>query len=88
MGHVARLLEAADISTVIIAARIFQPALEPMALPRVLLTPHVMGRPIGPPGDVKRQRETLAAALALFEQAERGGTIQHLPGNYCPGCFL
>ena len=82
MGHAARLLEAAEISTVIIAARIFQPALEPMALPRLLVTPHAMGRPIGPPGNRKRQRETLEAALVLLERAEHGGTMKHLPGHY------
>ena len=87
MGHVARLLEAAEISTVVIAARIFQPVLEPMALPRLLLTPHVMGRPIGPPGDLKRQRETLEAALELLKQAERERTIHYLPGHYRPGRF-
>lgn len=84
MGHVARLLEAAGIATVIVAARAFEPRLKAMRLPRVLLTPHLMGRPIGPPLNRTRQRETLLAALQLLEQAGQAETIRYLPGTYRP----
>jgi len=82
VGHVARLLEEAGISTVIIAARAFRPRLEVMTLPRLLLTPHLMGRPLGPPGDCERQRATILAALALLESATEAGTIVELEGTY------
>ena len=68
----------------IVAVRAFRPRLEAMALPRVLITPHLMGRPLGLPGDAEGQRETILAALELLERAERGGTMLELPGVYDP----
>lgn len=78
VGHVARLLEEAGIATVIIAVRAFRDQLEAMTLPRVILTPHLMGRPLGAPGDAIKQRATILAALDLLENAKRGGTIVEL----------
>jgi hypothetical protein len=82
VGHVARLMEAGGIATVIVASRVFRAQLEKMHLPRVLLTPHVMGRPLGPPGDRKRHHEVLTAALSLLQTASVAGTILALPGSY------
>ena len=82
VGHVARLLEAAGIPTVIIAVQAFQARLKAMTLPRVLLTPHLMGRPLSPPHQEERQREVLLAALQLLEQADQGGTVVTMPGHY------
>jgi len=84
VGHVARLLEDNGIATVIIAASPFEERLRVMTLPRVLLTPNVMGHPVGPPGNVKRQRETLTTALQLIQQAEQVSTLKHLPGFLRP----
>lgn len=81
MGHVARLLEAAGIPTVIVAARAFRPRMEVMALPRLLLTPQLMGRPVGATHDRVGQLETIRAALTLLETARHGGTIVELPGR-------
>ncbi len=78
VGHVARLLEEAAITTVIIAVRAFRDQLEAMTLPRVILTAHLMGRPLGAPGDATMQRATILAALDLLESATRGGTIVEL----------
>ena len=78
------MLEQAGIPTVIVAARAFRPRMEVMHLPRLLLTPHLMGRPVGAPGDKVGQRQTILAALELLEGAERGGTIVELPGRYRP----
>jgi hypothetical protein len=78
VGHVARLLEEAGIPTVIIAVMAFRRRMEMMTLPRVLLTPHIMGRPIGYPGDRESQHQTLLAALRLFENADGVGTIEEL----------
>lgn len=82
VGHLARLLEEAGIATVIIAVRAFRSVLEAMTLPRVVLTPHLFGRPVGPPGESSRQLETLRAGLELLGGAQQGGMIVELPGLY------
>jgi hypothetical protein len=79
VGHVARLLEESGISTVLIAVQAFRARLEMMTLPRVVVTPHLMGRPIGPPGHPSMQSQTLRAALDLLGKAQKGGTIMDLP---------
>ena len=40
-----------------------------LRLPRVLVTPHLMGRTVGPVGDRARQRSVVEAALALLTEA-------------------
>lgn len=75
VGHLARLLETAGIATVIVAAQAFRPRMEIMALPRLLLTPHLMGRPLGLAGDAEGQRAVLEAAFILLETATTGGTV-------------
>ncbi len=75
-------MEAAGIATVIIAVRGFREQLEKMSLPRVVTTPHLLGRPLGAPGDQTRQRESIMAALNLLETAKQAGTILDLPGSY------
>ncbi len=40
---------------------------ELMGLSRSLITHHPMGRPLGAPGDGKRQRAVVEAALALLD---------------------
>ncbi len=78
VGHVARLLEESGIPTVIIAAAPFRDRLEAMSLPRVLVTPTLLGRPVGLPNDVDGQRAVLLAALDLLANAEGNGTIVDL----------
>jgi len=75
VGHIARLLEAAGIPTVIVAVQSFRKRLEMMTVPRALLTPHLMGRPIGRPGDREQQQSVIQAVLELLETADQGGTI-------------
>ena len=82
VGHVARLMEAAGIPTVIIAVGAFREQLAQMTIPRLVTTPHLMGRPLGAPGDRQRQRESILAALSLLESATQIGTIYDLPGTY------
>jgi len=41
-----------------------------------------MGRPIGAPGDAKRQREVIEAALGLFEKTANFGSFRELPEGY------
>jgi hypothetical protein len=84
VGHLARLLEKAEIATVIIAVKAFRPRMEPMQLPRVLFTPYPMGRPVGAPGDVDSQRVAVEMALDLLSQARGGGTMTEFEGQYRP----
>lgn len=74
MGHVARLMEASGIPTVVIAVAAFEEPLRKMALPRVLLTPYLLGRPVGPVGDAATQKDVLGTALGLLESAQ-GSTM-------------
>jgi len=67
---------------VIIAVKAFQSRLMAMTPPRVVFTPHPMGRPLGAPFDKGRHRETIHAALYLLENATEAGTQVTLPGYY------
>jgi hypothetical protein len=71
VGHVARLIEASGVPTVVVAVAAFEQPLKKMALPRVLLTPFLLGRPVGPVGDARTQRGVLRAALDLLESADQ-----------------
>jgi hypothetical protein len=84
VGHVARELEKAGIATTAIYIGAFEHYARAMKVPRVLITRHAMGRPVGPPGDAQRQREVVATALGLIETATEGGTILPMPGSYRP----
>ena len=75
VGHVARLLEEAGIPTVIAASKVFAKQLKAMHLPRVLLTPYLLGRPLGRPNDRKAQTAVIQKALSLLESAKASGTI-------------
>lgn len=79
VGHVARAFEEAGIATVTIQVGAFRHHAERMRLPRVVVTRHLMGRPLGAPHDVARQRQVLRTALNLLEEAREGGTIVGLP---------
>ena len=76
VGHVARALEEAGIATVIIAVKSFETRMKMMSLPRVLLTPQLLGRPMGIPFDQKTQADILNTAIRLLETAERNGIVQ------------
>jgi len=75
VGHIARLIENAGIPTVVVAIMAFEARMRMMALPRVVLTPHLLGRPFGTPGDQATQRDVILTALRLLESAPQGGTI-------------
>lgn len=76
VGHVARALEEAKIATIIIAVKSFETRMRMMSLPRVLLTPQLLGRPMGSPFDEKLQANILRAALQLLEKANQNGIVQ------------
>lgn len=56
--------------------RPFRHAAVALQVPRVLVTPHLMGRTIGPVGDAARQRDVVSAALALLAEATEPVTIR------------
>jgi len=64
-------MEEAGIPTVVVAVAAFEQPLRKMALARVLLTPFLMGRPVGPVGDAETQKQVLRAALDLLESARQ-----------------
>lgn len=69
------MVEESGIPCVIIAVRAFRRRFKEMQVARALITPYIMGRPLGIPGDVKEQRNIILAALDLLENAKTGGTI-------------
>jgi hypothetical protein len=69
------LLEAGGIATVIVAVAAFGERLAAMNLPRLVLTPYLMGRPLGMPGEWVQQRTTLLAALDLLEHATQPAVV-------------
>ncbi len=45
----------------------------------MLVTPHLMGRTIGPVGDRRRQRQVVEAALRLLEEADEPTIVDLAP---------
>jgi hypothetical protein len=82
VGHLARIFESAGLSTVVIAAQPFRMRLASFSLPRLLITPHPMGRVLGAPGDTARHLQAVETALALLAEAPANGSVVVLPGSY------
>lgn len=76
VGLVARALEGAGIPTISVFIRAFAHIAGRLRVPRVLVTPHLMGRTVGPVGDRARQREVVEGALRLLEEASVPQTIR------------
>jgi len=74
------MIEEAGIASVIIAVSAFRNRFEEMHVARALITPHIMGRPLGFPGDIEGQRAILMAALDLLVNAKSGRTIVDYAG--------
>ncbi len=72
-------------ATVCVYIEAFSHYAEAMHLPRTLVTRHPMGRPLGPPRNVRRQREVIEAALRLVDEATTPGSIHRIGGTYRPG---
>jgi len=71
-------LEEAGIPTVAVFVRAFRHVARRLRLPRVLVTPHLMGRTVGPVGDLDRQRRVVTAALDLLKEATEPETLVEL----------
>lgn len=82
VGHVARAFEAAGLPTVVVQVRAFRHVAEEMKLPRTIITRHPMGRPLGAPGDRRRQRQVVRAALSLLETATKAPVLIELTAPY------
>jgi hypothetical protein len=67
VGHVQRAIEQGGIPTVSVYVRAFGHIPGLMGLSRSLVTRHPMGRPLGAPGDAKRQRAVVETALGLLD---------------------
>ncbi len=66
------------ISTVVVYIRAFRHHAVNLKVPRVVVTPNILGRTIGKVGDDEGQRRVVREALRLLEQAEAPGTIVDL----------
>ena len=76
------MLEEAGISTVCVYIRAFRHHAYLLKLPRTLITQHILGRTVGAPGDVERQRAVVRAALGLLETAQSPGAVLEFPEPY------
>ncbi len=72
-------------ATVAVYIEAFSHYAEAMRLPRTLVTPHPMGRTLGPPLAAERQRQVIEAALRLIDTAEASGAVERIGGAYRPG---
>ncbi len=82
VGHVARILEDNGIATVIIAVASFKDNLESMHLPRVLLTPFPLGRPIGFPNNKAQHIRVIKAALNRLNNVTDPKTVTTINEQY------
>ena len=77
MGLVARFLEAAGFSTIVLTPiPEFQ---REIGIPRSAAIAYPFGRPIGQVGDVEGQRRVLLETLAFLDEAATPGEVRHLP---------
>lgn len=76
VGHVARAIEAIGIPTVCIYIEAFRPNAELLKPPRTLVTPYIMGRPLGLPHRPLEQRVVILAALRLLGTADNAPILE------------
>jgi len=76
VGHVARAIEAIGIPTVCVYIEVFRPDAELLKPARTLVTPHLMGRPLGLPHRREQQLAVIRAALRLLETADHAPTME------------
>ena len=76
VGHLARAIETAGIPTVCVYIEAFRPDAELLKPARTLVTPHIMGRPLGLPHRREQQLAVIRAALSLLETADHAPVIE------------
>jgi len=77
VGHVARAIEAVGIPTVSIYIEAFLPDAQLLKPARTLVTPYLMGRPLGLPHQGNQQMAVIRAGLHLLETATQAPTLEH-----------
>lgn len=75
-----RKIEEAGIPTIIIAA--LHPVAKQQGAPRSVYALVPMGANVGPPGDVKVQRDILRATLQNLVEIDQPGTFVSIPYEY------
>ncbi len=78
VGHIARIFESAGIATISFGVRAFMSRMVAMKIPRLVITPQLMGKTLGMPNDVTTQRRYLDIGLDLLENASEGNTFVEL----------
>ena len=76
VGHVARAIEAVGIPTVSIYIEAFRPDAQLLKPARTLITPNIMGRPLGLPHRRDQQLAVIRAGLRLLETADHAPTME------------
>jgi len=76
VGHVARAIEEIGIPTVCVYIEAFRPDAELLKPARTLITPHLMGRPLGLPHRYEQQRAIIQASLRLLATADHAPTLE------------
>ena len=74
VGHIARVFEQAGIPTVSFGIQAFRSRMIPMSIPRLVLTPELLGKTLGMPNDAATQRKYLEMGLDLLKNATEGNT--------------
>ena len=69
------MFEEAGIPSVAFGVQAFKNRMLPMSIPRLVLTPELMGKTLGRPGDKQTQIDYLKAGLSLLEDAKEGNTL-------------
>lgn len=77
MSAVAHGLESRGLATTVLAGVL--PQVEKTRPPRALMTPFMLGRPLGEPGDAAFQRRVLLQALGLLVRADGPVILDHFP---------
>ena len=75
VGHIARIFESVGLPTITFGVRAFKSKMAPMRIPRLVITPELMGKTLGMPNDVTVQRKYLEIGLDLLENASRGNSM-------------
>lgn len=79
MSAVAHGLESRGLPTTVLASVL--PQVEKTRPPRALMTPFLLGRPLGEPGDPAFQRRVLLQALGLLVRTDGPVILEHFPDD-------
>ena len=75
----AHMLEERGLPTTVLA--LVQPHVETIRPPRAVMTPFMLGRPLGEPNDAAFQRRVLLQALRLLERSDGPVILEHFPDD-------